>query len=81
MIRAISWHSRHATGSALRASSGAAMQLSADSAQPVPADLGSVAKLYLLGLGVNAMQCPCGLMSPSTILQVPMALGVFPGMN
>ena len=36
---------------------------------------------YLLGLGVNAMQWPCGLISPSTILQVPNALAVLPGTN
>ena len=36
---------------------------------------------YLPGLGVNAMQWPWGLISPSTILQVPKALTVLPGMN
>ena len=32
-----------------------------------------------LGLGVNAMQCPCGLIVPSTILQVPLSFAVLPG--
>jgi hypothetical protein len=36
---------------------------------------------YFLGLGVNAMQWPWGLISPSTILQVPNAFAVLPGMN
>lgn len=37
--------------------------------------------VYFLGFGVNAMQWPCGLISPSTILHVPIAVAVFPGMN
>jgi hypothetical protein len=36
---------------------------------------------YFLGFGVNAMQWPWGLISPSTILQVPNAFAVLPGMN
>ncbi len=36
---------------------------------------------YLPSLGVNAMQWPWGLISPSTILHVPRALAVLPGMN
>jgi hypothetical protein len=36
---------------------------------------------YFLGFGVNAMQWPWGLISPSTTLHVPMAVAVLPGMN
>ena len=36
---------------------------------------------YLPDFGVNAMQWPCGLISPSTIWQVPRAFAVLPGMN
>ena len=36
---------------------------------------------YLPGLGANATQWPWGLISPSTILQVPRASAVLPGMN
>src|SRR6266700_593377 len=37
--------------------------------------------LYFVGFGENAMQWPCGLISPSTILQVPRAVAVLPDMN
>ena len=39
------------------------------------------ARSQVFGFGVNATQCPCGLIAPSTILQVPSALAVLPGMN
>jgi hypothetical protein len=48
---------------------------------PPPTDPRSVDRPYFLGLGVNAMQWPWGLISPSTILQVPRDLGDLPAMN
>lgn len=35
---------------------------------------------HFFGLGENAMQWPCGLILPSTILQVPRSLAVLPAM-
>jgi hypothetical protein len=48
---------------------------------PPPTELHAVVRLYFLGLGVKAMQWPCGLISPSTSLHVPKAFAVLPGMN
>ena len=39
------------------------------------------AQSHFFGFGENAMQWPCRLISPSTILHVPLALAVLPDTN